>query len=188
MSNSGVCLSAAVAPVTRRVRAYFAPVARAAGMATVWDPAGIAGFDVDAPPSPWVDLGWCSGFARKSGTKVEALVAGAPGMGLGQVRTEVAASVALEFESWGKLQLGAVGWVPADECAADGGGGGGEWKWRRRDRAATRLWWLDRRLPRPLRWTLRGLVGLGLGAWWRWMWTTRQGLRGLWGAGLAAGL
>ena len=98
-------LIAAVAPVERRVRAYFAPVGRAAGAATVWDPAGIAGFDVDAPPSPWVDLGWCTGFARKSGTKVEALTAGAPGTALGQVRTEVAATVALEFDSWGKLQM-----------------------------------------------------------------------------------
>ena len=98
-------LMAAVAPVERRVRAYFAPVARAAGVATVWDPAGIAGFNADAPPAPWVDLGWCTEFARKSGTQVEALTAGAPGTALGQVRTEVAASVSLEFESWGKLQL-----------------------------------------------------------------------------------
>lgn len=98
-------LIGAVAPIERRVRAFFAPVARATGAATVWDPAGIAGFDVDAPPSPWVDLGWCSGFTRKSGTKVEALVAGAPGTALGQVRTEVAATVSVEFESWGKLQL-----------------------------------------------------------------------------------
>lgn len=105
MSSTGSSLMGAVAPVERRVRAYFAPVDRGAGAATIWDPAGIAGFHVDAPPAPWVDLGWCSGFARKSGTKVEALTAGAPGTALGQVRTEVAASVAMEFESWGKLQL-----------------------------------------------------------------------------------
>ena len=97
-------LIAAVAPVARRVRAYFAPVARAAGAATVFDPAGIAGFDLSAPVAPWIDLGWCSGFVRTSGTKVEAL-AGVPGIATGLVRTVIEASVALNFESWGKLQM-----------------------------------------------------------------------------------
>jgi hypothetical protein len=98
-------LIAGVAPVTRRVRAYFAPVNRAAGQATIFDASGIAGFNLNAPPAPWRDLGWCSGFARKSGTKNEALTAGAPGVAVGQVRTEVEAQVSLQFESWGKLQL-----------------------------------------------------------------------------------
>jgi len=98
-------LIASVAPVTRRVRAYFAPVNRTAGQATIFDAAGIAGFNLDSPPAPWVDLGWCTGFTRKSGTKNEALTAGAPGIAVGQVRTEVEAQVSLEFESWGKLQL-----------------------------------------------------------------------------------
>ena len=91
------------APVVRRVRAFFAPVDRVAGVGTVWDPA--TGFDVDSPAAPWVDLGWCSGFSRKSGTKVEALVAGAPGVAVGQVRTVVEAEVHVEFAQWGKLQL-----------------------------------------------------------------------------------
>jgi len=94
-----------VAPVTRRVRAYFAPVNRAAGQATIFDASGIAGFNLNAPPVPWIDLGWCSAFARKSGTKNEPLNTGAPGIAVGQVRTEVEAQVSLEFESWGKLQL-----------------------------------------------------------------------------------
>jgi len=98
-------LIAGVSPVTRRVRAYFAPVNRAAGQATIFDASGIANFDVDAPPAPWIDLGWCSGFTRKSGTKVAALVSGAPGVAVGQVRTEVEALVSLEFETWGKLQM-----------------------------------------------------------------------------------
>ena len=91
------------APVVRRVRAFFAPVDRVAGVGTVWDPA--TGFNVDAPPAPWLDLGWCKGFARKSGTKIEALVAGAPGVAVGQVRTAVEAEVYVEFDQWGKLQL-----------------------------------------------------------------------------------
>ena len=98
-------LRASVAPVTRRVRAFFGPVNRAAGMATVWDPAGIAGFDVGAPAVLWVDLGWCSGFARRSSTKVVALTGGAPGVPLAQARTEIEADVSVEFESWGKLQM-----------------------------------------------------------------------------------
>ena len=98
-------LIAGVAPVTRRVRAYFAPVDRAAGQSTIFDASGIAGFNVNTPPAPWVDLGWCTSFMRKSGTKHEALHTGAPGIAVGQVRSEVEAHVSLEFESWGKLQL-----------------------------------------------------------------------------------
>ncbi|HEY6413612.1 MAG TPA: hypothetical protein VIX42_07990 [Edaphobacter sp.] len=94
-----------VVPVVRRVRAYFAPVNRAAGVPTVFDAAQMGGFALDAPPAPWVDLGWCSGFARKSATKVGALRTGAPAMAQNQVLTEVEATVSLEFESWGKLQM-----------------------------------------------------------------------------------
>jgi hypothetical protein len=92
-------------PVVRRVRAYFAPVNRAAGVPTVFDAAQMGGFALDSPPVPWVDLGWCAGFARKSATKVGALRAGAPAMVQSQVLTEVEATVSLEFESWGKLQM-----------------------------------------------------------------------------------
>jgi hypothetical protein len=94
-----------VAPVTRRVRAYFAPVDRVAGAPTVFDAAQMGGFAVDSPPAPWVDLGWCSGFVRKAETKVEALRVGAPAVASSQVRTMVEATVSLEFESWGKLQM-----------------------------------------------------------------------------------
>ena len=96
---------ASVAPVTRRVRAYFAPVNRSAGVPTLFDAAQLGRFDLHAPPAPWVDLGWVYGFARKSGTKVNALLTGAPAMAVGQVRTDVEASVSLEFETWGKLQM-----------------------------------------------------------------------------------
>ena len=98
-------LVSAVAPVTRRVRAYFAPVDRTAGLPAVFDGAQTGGFALDGPPAPWVDLGWCSGFARKTATKVEALRTGAPAVVQTQVRTEVEATVSLEFEGWGKLQM-----------------------------------------------------------------------------------
>jgi hypothetical protein len=89
----------------RRVRAYFAPVNRAAKQATIFDAAQSGGFALDTPPTPWVDLGWISGFARKCGTKVEAMRAGTPAMAELQVRNEVEATVSFNFESWGKLQL-----------------------------------------------------------------------------------
>jgi hypothetical protein len=87
------------------VRAYFAPVNREAGLPTVFDAAQMGAFALNTPPAPWVDLGWCSGFARKSETKVGALTAGAPAMVQSQMRTQVEATVQLQFESWGKLQL-----------------------------------------------------------------------------------
>jgi len=98
-------LIATVAPVARRVRAFFAPVNRTNETPTVWDPAGLASFSSNAPPAPWIDLGWCRGFTRKSGTKVGTLVGGAPGTVTGQVRTEVDATVSVQFESWSKLAL-----------------------------------------------------------------------------------
>jgi len=103
-TTTGAGVVASVAPVTRRVRAYFAPVNRSAGVPTLFDAAQQGRFDLHAPPTPWVDLGWVSKFARKSGTKVDALRAGAPAMAVSQVRTEIEATVSLEFETWGRLQ------------------------------------------------------------------------------------
>ena len=94
-----------VAPITGRVRAYFAPVNRAAGVPTLFDPARLGRFDLNAPPAPWIDLGYVSQFVRKSGTKVDAVRAGAPSVTSAQVRSGIEATVALEFASWGKLQM-----------------------------------------------------------------------------------
>jgi hypothetical protein len=94
-----------VTPAARCVRAYFAPVNRASSTPTLFDPAQSGGFHLDAPPSPWVDLGWISQFVRKTGTKVEALLAGSPAATSAQVRSEIEATVAFQFETWGKLQM-----------------------------------------------------------------------------------
>ncbi|MBB5340697.1 hypothetical protein [Tunturiibacter gelidoferens] len=102
---TAVGLVGAVAPVTRRVRAYFAPVNRTAGAPTLFDAAQLGTFTLSSPPAPWVDLGWCSKFVRKSATKIGALTTGAPAVVQNQVVTQVEATVQLEFESWGKLQL-----------------------------------------------------------------------------------
>jgi hypothetical protein len=71
----------------------------------LFDPAQLGAFAVNAPPSPWIDLGWVYGFTRKCGTKVEAVRAGAPAIAQMQVRTEIDATLALDFATWGKLQL-----------------------------------------------------------------------------------
>ena len=45
-------------PAARRVRAYFAPVARISETPSIYDPAAQALFALDSPPAPWIDLGW----------------------------------------------------------------------------------------------------------------------------------
>lgn len=71
----------------------------------MFDAAQMGAFALNAPPAPWIDLGWCSSFARRSATKVGALTTGSPAVVQSQVVTQVEATVQLEFESWGKLQL-----------------------------------------------------------------------------------
>jgi hypothetical protein len=92
-------------PAVRRVRAYFAPVNRAAKQPTIFDPAQQGTFALDSPPAPWIDLGWISEFARKSGTKIEPVRAGAPAIPQMQSRSAVDATVSFQFASWGKLQM-----------------------------------------------------------------------------------
>lgn len=92
-------------PEIKRVRAYFAPVDRVKHQPTLFDPGRDGTFNLDAPPAPWVDLGWITDFVRASGTSVNAVKTGAPASTLLQVRTDVEASVKFRFESWGKLQL-----------------------------------------------------------------------------------
>jgi hypothetical protein len=105
MSTSAITPLPLTPAITRRVRAYFAPVNRTSGMPSIFDPAQSVGFLLDAPPAPWLDLGWIDKFKRKSGTKVAALRSGAPGFPLSQVRTEIDSVLSMEFQSWGKLQM-----------------------------------------------------------------------------------
>ncbi len=95
----------APAPVTRRVRAYFAPVNRAAQAPVSFDAAEEGGFDLDAPPSPWINLGWIQGFARTATSKACAVMTGIPAAALEQVRESIEAHVAFQFVSWTKLTM-----------------------------------------------------------------------------------
>lgn len=92
-------------PAVRRIRAYFAPVNRSAQQPTIFDPAQQGLFGLNAPPAPWIDLGWISAFTRRSGTKIEALRAGAPATVQMQSRSEIEATVSFQFSSWGKLPM-----------------------------------------------------------------------------------
>jgi hypothetical protein len=95
----------APAPVARRVRGYFAPVNRAAQTPVLFDPSEQGGFSLEAPPAPWISLGWIQEFTRKPGSKTAAVLTGIPASTLEQVRETLEAQVSFEFLSWTKLTM-----------------------------------------------------------------------------------
>jgi hypothetical protein len=95
----------AMPPVTRRVRAYFAPVDRVQQRATIFDPATDGWFNLDAPPAPWADLGWIENFVRKSGSTLATLATGRPAATQLQVREQLGATVSFRFKTWSKLSM-----------------------------------------------------------------------------------
>lgn len=95
----------APAPVARRVRAYFAPVNRTAQTPVLFDPSQQGGFNLDAPPAPWIDLGWIQNFTRRAMSQSAPLLTGVPATALQQVRQTVEAQVNFEFLSWTKLTM-----------------------------------------------------------------------------------
>lgn len=95
----------APAPVARRVRAFFAPVNRAAQIPVLFDPSEQGRFSLDVPPAPWLSLGWVQNFARKAASKSTPLMTGIPAAALEQVRETVEAEVSVEFLSWTKLTM-----------------------------------------------------------------------------------
>jgi hypothetical protein len=95
----------APAPVTRRVRAYFAPVNRTAQTPVVFDPTEQSGFALDSPPAPWINLGWIQAFNRRPASKTAAVLTGVPAGITEQVRETVEAQVSFEFLSWTKLTM-----------------------------------------------------------------------------------
>lgn len=101
---ASTCFSAP-APVARRVRAYFAPVNRPARTPALFDPAEQGRFSLDAPPAPWMSLGWIQNFVRTPVSKSAPLLTGIPAAPLEQVRQTLGAQVSLEFLSWTKLTM-----------------------------------------------------------------------------------
>jgi hypothetical protein len=98
-------LRAAMVPVTRQVRAYFAPMNRTAGTPAIFDPGKYGAFSLDAPPAPWLDLGWIDNFQRFCGTPTEPLRAGLRGAPATQFRASLDDRLEFDFREWGKLQM-----------------------------------------------------------------------------------
>jgi hypothetical protein len=96
---------AAPAPVTRRVRGYFAPVGRTTQTPALFDPSQQGRFDLDVPPTPWIDLGWMNGFARKAASKTSSLMTGIPAALQEKVQQTVEAQLTVRFLSWTKLTM-----------------------------------------------------------------------------------
>ncbi len=92
-------------PTARGVRAYAAPVNRSSGLIAAFDPAAQGLFSLDAPPAPWIDLGWVENFQRGAATKYEALRTGPAANITVQCRTQPEARVEFDAVAWGKIQL-----------------------------------------------------------------------------------
>jgi hypothetical protein len=105
MSTTPLTVVNAMPPVTRRVRAYFAPVDRVNRVPAVFDPSVNGQFALDAPPAPWIDLGWIEDFSRKSLSKIAPLTTGSPGVTEFQVKETVDATVSFRFKTWSKLSM-----------------------------------------------------------------------------------
>jgi hypothetical protein len=93
---------------------------------------GQRAFSVNAPPAPWVSLGWIENFTRKSTSKFGELVTGSPGATQFQVRETVDATVSFRFKAWSKLSMALAAGsqhmnliVPAAGGAANGSGSKG---------------------------------------------------------------
>lgn len=100
---------AAMVPIMRQVRAYFAPVDRETGQPAIFDPGKHGAFQLATPPSPWLDLGWIDNFQRFCGTDTQALRAGKRGAPVSQFRAVLNAHIEFDFREWGKLQMALAG-------------------------------------------------------------------------------
>lgn len=107
--SSATILPSQMQPVGRGVRAYFAPVERVDTLPTIFDPCAQNAFNLDAPPAPWIDLGWVDNFERTPQTVVNAIRSGENGGVTAQYRSALDAKVQCEFQNWGKLQMALSG-------------------------------------------------------------------------------
>ncbi len=105
MSTAAVTYTTPTPPLTRRVRAYFAPVNRVVEHPTVFDPSVSGSFNLDTPPAPWIDLGWITNLSRKSASTVNVLNVGSPAAPQVQMRGLIGATVSFRFLTWRKLSM-----------------------------------------------------------------------------------
>ena len=129
MSTAAVTYTTPTTPITRRVRAYFAPVNRASETPTVFDPSVNGSFSLDAPPAPWIDLGWITNLSRKSASAIDVLNVGSPAAPQVQMREMIGATVSFRFLTWRKLSMALSAGsehmnllAPAAGAAANGSG------------------------------------------------------------------
>lgn len=106
---STTALRPAMVPVTRQMRAFFAPVNRLSETPTIFDPSMNGGFALDSPPAPWLDLGWIDGFERFYDTPTDVVRSGSKALPSVQFRGAIEAKVEFEFREWGKLQMALAG-------------------------------------------------------------------------------
>jgi hypothetical protein len=115
-------LRAAMVPVTRQMRAYFAPVNRATETPTIFDPGQCGVFALDSPPEPWLDLGWVENFRRWYDTPTDVVRSGGRAMPAAQFRGPQEARVEFDFRQWGKLQMALAGGSEHMNVLAPSGG------------------------------------------------------------------
>jgi hypothetical protein len=60
---------------------------------------------LDAPPAPWIDLGWIENFARKAASRSAPILTGIPAATLEQTRNTLEAQLTFEFLNWTKLTM-----------------------------------------------------------------------------------
>ena len=132
MSTAAVTYTTPTTPLTRRVRAYFAPVTRASDTPTVFDPSVNGKFSLDTPPAPWIDLGWITNLSRKSASTINVLNVGSPAAPQVQMRELIGATVSFRFLTWRKLSMALSAGsehmnllAPAAGAAANGSGSKG---------------------------------------------------------------
>jgi hypothetical protein len=121
---------AGMRPVARETRAYFAPVDRVSGTPAVFDPSQDAGFLLDAPSAPWIDLGWVENFHRSNTSVITEMASGPANAVTAQARNGLGARIDFEFRDWGKLQMALAGGaehmnaLATDPSASRAGSGG----------------------------------------------------------------
>jgi hypothetical protein len=107
MSTSA--LRAAMVPVSRQMRAYFAPVNRLTETPTIFDPGLYGTFPLASPPVGWLDLGWVENLERFYDTPTDAVQSGSRLLPAVQFRGPLEARVEFDFREWGKLQMALAG-------------------------------------------------------------------------------